>query len=88
LPALILVGLFTRLSSLAMIGFIVVMSYVDITGHGLDAKSIGAMFDRVQNAVIYDQRLLWVFPLVYLAVKGGGAVSLDALLCRVLAKKT
>jgi len=38
LPALILIGLFTRLSSLAMIGFIVVMSIVDITGHGASAK--------------------------------------------------
>ncbi len=80
LPVLILIGLFTRLSALAMTGFIVVMSMVDINGHGLDAKTIGAMFDRLQDGVIADQRLLWLFPLVYLAVKGAGAVSLDRLL--------
>ena len=40
LPLLVLIGLFTRLSSAAMIGFIAVMSIVDITGHGADAKTI------------------------------------------------
>ncbi len=82
LPALILIGLFTRLSSAAMIGFIVVMSIVDITGHGADAKTIGTIFDRIQDGVILDQRLLWVFPLVYLIIKGAGAISVDGLLGR------
>jgi putative oxidoreductase len=40
------------------------------------------MFDRVHNSVIWDQRLLWVFPLIYLAIKGGGPVSIDALVLR------
>lgn len=82
LPALILIGLFTRISAVGMIGFIAVMSIVDITGHGLDAKSIGAMFDRIQDGVVADQRLLWIFPLIYLAVKGAGAISLDAVFGR------
>lgn len=82
LPALILIGLFTRLSSLAMIGFIVVMSIVDITGHGASAKTIGALFDRIQDGVIADQRLLWIFPLIYLIIKGAGAISVDGLLGR------
>ncbi|MEM7428621.1 MAG: DoxX family membrane protein [Pseudomonadota bacterium] len=82
LPLLILIGLFTRLSSAAMIGFIAVMSIVDITGHGADAKTIGAMFDRIQDGVILDQRLLWIFPLIYLIVKGAGAISVDGLLAR------
>ena len=34
IPALIVLGLFTRAASLAMIGFILVMSFVDIVGHG------------------------------------------------------
>ncbi|MEM8977146.1 MAG: DoxX family protein, partial [Pseudomonadota bacterium] len=34
LPVLIIVGLFTRLAALGMIGFVFVQSYVDITGHG------------------------------------------------------
>ncbi len=82
LPALILVGLFTRLSAVGMIGFIVVMSIVDINGHGLDAKTIGAVFDRIQDGVVADQRLLWIFPLIYLALKGAGAMSLDGVFSR------
>ncbi len=82
LPLLILIGLFTRLSSAAMISFIVVMSIVDVTGHGADAKTIGTMFDRIQDGVIFDQRLLWIFPLIYLIIKGAGAISVDALLDR------
>ncbi|MCP5082129.1 MAG: DoxX family protein [Alphaproteobacteria bacterium] len=82
LPALILIGLFTRLSAVGMIGFIVVMSIVDINGHGLDAKTIGAVFDRIQDGVVADQRLLWLFPLVYLALKGAGVMSLDGVFSR------
>ena len=82
LPLLILIGLFTRLSAAAMIGFITVMSFVDITGHNADAKTMGMVFDRFQDGVILDQRLLWIFPLVYLVIKGAGAVSADALLAR------
>jgi putative oxidoreductase len=83
LPLLVVLGLFTRLSALGMIGFIVVMSYVDITFHGLDAKSIGLPFDRVQDAIIADQRLLWLFPLVYLVLRGPGLLSLDGVLARI-----
>ena len=82
LPVLVLIGLFTRLSSAGMIGFIAVMSIVDITGHGADAKTIGAFFDRFQDGVILDQRLLWIFPLVYLIIKGAGALSVASLLTR------
>lgn len=88
LPVLIVVGLFTRAASLAMIGFIVVMSYVDITGHGVDAKTIGMPFDGLPTGVIADQRLLWVFLLLVLVVKGAGCVSLDALLQRQCKAKT
>ena len=83
LPILIVLGLFTRLAALGMIGFTLVQSYVDIAFHGVDAKTIGAWFDRLPDAVILDQRTLWVFLLIYLVVKGGGAVSLDALLGRL-----
>ena len=82
LPVLVLVGLFTRLSSAAMIGFIAVMSIVDITGHGADAKTIGSFFDRFQDGVILDQRLLWIFPLIYLILKGAGKISIDGLVNR------
>ncbi len=87
LPLLIVLGLFTRLASLGMIGFIVVQSYVDIAFHGADDKTIGAWFDRFSDAAIMDQRLLWIFLLVVLVVKGAGAVSLDGLLGRILLAK-
>lgn len=82
LPCLILVGLFTRAASAAMIGFIAVMTMTDIWGHGLDAKSVGALFDRAQDSVVSDQRVLWIFPLVYLVVKGAGTLSVDGVLAR------
>ncbi len=77
LPIMIFMGLFTRLSSLAMIGFIAVMSFVDIQFHGLEAESIGSFFDRVQDSMIADQRLLWIVPLLYLVTHGPGILSLD-----------
>jgi putative oxidoreductase len=87
LPLLIVLGLFTRLASLGMIGFIVVQSYVDIVFHGADEKTVGAWFDRFADAAILDQRALWIFLLVTLVVKGAGAISLDGLLGRKLAVK-
>lgn len=82
LPLLIVFGLFTRLAALGMIGFIAVQTYVDIVFHGIGAEAVGAMFDRFPDAVILDQRLLWLVPLVYLVVKGAGLVSLDHVLGR------
>ena len=75
-PLLIVVGLFTRGAALAMIGFIFVQSLVDILGHDVAA---GAWFDRASDALILDQRLLWVVILAILVVKGGGKLSLDAI---------
>jgi len=82
LPVLILAGLFTRIASIGMLGFIAVMTYVDITLHNVGAETIGTFFDRVQNSAISDQRLLWAFPLIYLILKGAGTLSLDQLLSR------
>lgn len=79
LPVLILVGLFTRAAALGMIGFIAVMTWTDIAGHGAE---IGLFFDRVQDAAIADQRLLWLFPLLYLLLRGPGVISLDAIFGR------
>lgn len=80
LPVLVLVGLFTRAAAVGMLGFLAVMTYVDINFHHVDAQTIGAFFDRVATAPIADQRLMWCFPLVYLVLRGPGAVSLDYLL--------
>ena len=82
LPLMIALGLFTRLASVGMIGFIAVMSIVDISGHGVDAATIGQMFDRLPYGLIMDQRLLWVFVLMVLIIKGAGPISLDYILKR------
>lgn len=82
LPALILLGLATRLAALGMIGFVVLQSLTDVIGHGADATTIGVWFDRLPDSAILDQRLLWVFVLVTLVVKGAGPLSLDRLIAR------
>lgn len=80
LPTLIALGLFTRLASVGMIGFIAMMSYVDVTGHNAYATTIGQMFDRLPYGIIMDQRLLWVFVLMVVVVKGAGPLSVDRIL--------
>lgn len=77
LPALILLGLLTRLAALGTIGFVVVQSLTDIWGHGAAA---GAWFDRTSDALILDQRALWVLLLFVLVLKGPGPVSADRVL--------
>ena len=82
LPVMILLGLFTRIAALGMIIFIAVQSYVDINYLGLEPKFIGAMFDRFQDAIIFDQRLMWIVVLLVLVLKGAGKLSLDYLMSR------
>ncbi len=82
LPILIVVGLFTRLAALGMIGFVAVMTYVDITGHAVDASTIGSWFDNDASSAIADQRSLWMFLLATLVLTGPGPISLDRLFGR------
>ena len=79
LPVLIIVGLFTRLASLGMIGFIIVQSLTDLNGHNKwgDGLVMGQWFDAPSNSLIMDQRALWVFLLILLVVKGAGPLSFD-----------
>jgi putative oxidoreductase len=84
LPILIVLGLFTRLASLGMIGFIIVQSIVDVWFFDIGKEATGAMFDRFPDAAIFDQRLLWIVPLIFLIIKGAGSISLDALLSKRL----
>lgn len=80
LPALIVIGLATRLAALGMIGFILVMSAVDIWGHNASAQTIGAWFDRDAYSLLVDQRALWVVVLAILVLRGAGPLSLDRLI--------
>lgn len=82
LPVLIVLGLFTRLAALGMVGFVIVQSYVDVTGHGVGGKDLGGWFDAPSNSLIMDQRLLWMVLFFTLVVKGAGPISLDNLLKR------
>lgn len=86
LPALIVLGLATRLASIGMIGFVVLQSLTDVYGHAMtDTRTLGAWFDRLPDSVIMDQRLFWVFTLLFLVIRGAGAISLDAILRRRVA---
>lgn len=80
LPALIVLGLLTRLASLGMIGFILVQSLTDIYAHGVGADDIGRWFDAASGSLILDQRTLWGFLLMTLVLTGAGPLSLDRLL--------
>ncbi len=71
----LLIGLLTRLSALAMIGFVMVQTLVDVTGHGV---KLGVLFDNTQTLI--DERTLWVFLFAIIALKGAGPLSLDRLL--------
>ncbi len=77
LPALIILGLATRLAALGMIGFIAVMSAVDVWGHRASAETLGAWFDREPSALLLDQRALWAVLLAVLVLRGAGPLSLD-----------
>lgn len=78
LPALILAGLLTRIAALGMVGFVLVQTLVDVTGHGVP---LGAWLDH--DFGLLDQRTLWVFLLLLLVVRGAGPVSADAVLGRM-----
>lgn len=78
LPLLIVIGLMTRLAAAGMIIFILVMSVVDVTGHGV---ALGSLLDGTPSSLIPDQRLYWCFLLLLLVFMGAGRVSLDRL-CR------
>lgn len=80
LPVLVVIGLFGRLAALGMIGFIAVQTYVDVTAHGVKGKALGAWFDKAADAAIWDQRALWITPLLILVIVGPGLLSLDRLL--------
>lgn len=79
LPVLIVIGLFTRLAALLMMGLVALDTWVLIEGRGLDSATIGHWFDADTGSLVADQRALWGFLLLYLVIRGAGALSLDRL---------
>lgn len=79
LPVLIVLGAFTRLAALAMVGFVIVQTLVDVTGHG---ATLGGWLNNAPELI--DQRTLWVFLLLVLVLKGAGPLSVDQLARTVL----
>lgn len=77
LPALIVLGLFTRLAAVGMVGFVAMQSLTDIYGHMAEPETVGAWFDRASDALILDQRAFWMLLLLVLIVKGAGPISAD-----------
>ena len=77
LPLLLIIGLFTRLAALGMIGFVVVQSLTDIYGHGVGGRDLGAWFDAASGSLIMDQRTLWVMLLLVPVFLGAGPLSVD-----------
>ena len=77
LPLLIGLGVLTRLAALGMAGFIVVQSFVDVTGHGVGGDDLGTWFDAAPGALIFDQRALWLLLLAILVLRGSGPLAFD-----------
>ncbi|MEM6480284.1 MAG: DoxX family protein [Pseudomonadota bacterium] len=82
LPVLILIGFLTRFAALGMIVFVIVQSVTDLIGHNKlsDPLVLGAWFDKAPDGIILDQRLLWIFLLLVLVMKGAGPLSIDRMI--------
>jgi putative oxidoreductase len=77
LPLLLVLGLFTRLAALGMIGFVIIQSATDVLGHGIAGSDLGRWFDAASDALIVDQRALWLVLLAVPLMLGAGPLSLD-----------
>lgn len=84
LPLLIVLGVFTRLAALGMIGFVTVQSLTDLYGHGgiEHTETLGKWFDGLPTGTILDQRAFWMLLFVTLVLKGAGPISIDRLLSK------
>ena len=76
LPLMIVVGLLTRLAALGMIGFVLVQSFVDVTGHGVGGRDLGAWSMPPPFTDHRSAKLLGV-PVHLIVLKGAGPFSLD-----------
>ena len=81
LPVLIVLGLFTRLAAIGLIGFTVVQTLVDVTGHGV---GLGTWLNNAPELI--DERTLWVFLFAVLLIKGAGPLSVDRVISMIFKK--
>ncbi len=81
LPVLIVLGLFTRLAAIGLIGFTVVQTLVDVTGHGV---GLGTWLNNAPELI--DERTLWVFLFAVLLIKGAGPLSVDRVISMIFQK--
>jgi len=84
LPVLLVLGLATRIAAVGMIGLIAMTAMIDIFARDAPPEVIGALFDASPYDPISDLRLLWITVLAVPAVLGGGGLSLDPFLRRLL----
>jgi putative oxidoreductase len=70
-------GLLTRIAAIGMAGFVMVQSYVGITGHNKTGANLGAWFDGTSNKLVMDQRLMRMLLFAIMILKGAGPFSLD-----------
>lgn len=79
IPLIIAIGLLTRYAALGMIVFIAVQTATHLFSQWVleDPSTLGKWFDRSSSSVIIDQRLLWLFVIVYVIKHVGGVLSID-----------
>lgn len=79
IPLMIAIGLLTRYAALGRIVFTAVQTATDLFGHGVleDPTTLGKWFDRSSSSVIIDQRLLWLFVIIYVVKHVGEVLSID-----------
>ncbi len=77
LPLMIVLGFLTRIASISMIIFIIVLSIVDHFGHNL---ATGSLIDADPHGKIADMRLYWIMNLLIIFALGAGRLSIDNLI--------
>ena len=83
LPILVILGLFGRIGAVGMLAFLFVQTYVDVTAHDVP---LGSFFNGKPTELL-DTRVFWALPLVYVAIRGPGRISIDRLLSRWWARR-
>jgi len=71
------------IGAVGMLAFLFVQTYVDVTAHDVP---LGSFFNGKPTELL-DTRVFWALPLVYVAIRGPGRISIDRLLSRWWARR-